>query len=1061
MSNRWKILSDTVCSLRKSSPNFNNDLHRVHQEATILLQTVQQTVSKLTNLPSVTFCLELIVLLELLTDIVTSGFFPTAISSVLQILIHVQTLPFDDILPLSDSIASLTTNCNAMNSYNKSTSMPYTIYFNPTIRSNLQMAETMPRVSEYNASLHISERPWLLPKIALSISTFPDYLQRLYLAFKASLTSKVCTDLKHALHHGSLNLYDVKEMRFLHNDTTVPIRRVVHSSARWSIDVVLLVERNSNATNATNATNASNATNATKHSQTNGNQTNDDQPAMTYVPELNRKTRNSTVDDEPKDMDIDVDVDVDLEDIHQQGELDAVEEEEREESRRQQAISGGMGYGLMVWSMTSACNELQGIKIQQCQQYHNDNNKHENKTKVIMEIHAQVTEGFVSFWKKLENQIPTTLYLMDPRTCGTDAVLRVLEGIAVHGAKNERGKVENTSSHEQLHLIVPQWLTMLGIGNPYRLLPIEKKNTCNMMGLCGSNLQPLLQKLVPSNESCNNVSFDANGNTSHSTFLTTNKKYPYPTQQLAILSSLIMPLTLIVGPPGTGKTDTVGWSLAVLCENVCKIDHERIIITAHSNAALDQMVLRLLALYDSFATSSTSSTSSVSSASSTSSASSWSPVILRLGHTNSMNDTVSSRCSMPSLISSFSSSGHQRPRRQDIMARANVIAMTVAGACLRRFSFKGTIGALVMEEAAKITQPEAVALLSYNPQRVVMVGDPLQLAPVINNEEVRQRTHLDISLFERLLNLNTPHIVLDQQGRASPEICNLYRWRYSTLNDLPNVMERTQQSNVHNRCILDFINVSSGTTHNEICHKEGIVIAGLINYLVQECQILSSNITVLSPYRAQRSYLKELLSMCNLGSIATVDEYQGLQNEIIVISLVHRGQNGPSKFLSDHRRINVMTSRAKQCCFFVGRKETYENVGDWCKIIQIIDTYQSKVSKDVMDQWNLKMNEIVHTDPGDQVMDDVVVVMDDVVSNQEMVEDIHNLFNPLHCRLIGSHVAEEMQLSSAAIETIRDFILKKMLNKWSLEKASSIVYECRDVVFDMMVRKAAEKCKIF
>ena len=46
----------------------------------------------------------------------------------------------------------------------------------------------------------------------------------------------------------------------------------------------------------------------------------------------------------------------------------------------------------------------------------------------------------------------------------------------VHGAKNERGKVENTSSHEQLHLIVPQWLTMLGIGNPYRLLPIEKKH---------------------------------------------------------------------------------------------------------------------------------------------------------------------------------------------------------------------------------------------------------------------------------------------------------------------------------------------------------------------------------------------------------------------------------------------------------------------------------------------------------------------------------------------------------------------------------------------------------
>ena len=111
------------------------------------------------------------------------------------------------------------------------------------------------------------------------------------------------------------------------------------------------------------------------------------------------------------------------------------------------------------------------------------------------------------------------------------------------------------------------------------------------------------------------------------------------------------------------------------------------------------------------------------------------------------------QCSMKAILSrreenqglgnryeSYGSYHHQRGAKQraDLLRNANVIAMTVSGACLRRFSFRGhSVGAMICEEAAKITQPEAVAILSYNPKRVIMVGDPLQLAPVIRHVEVR------------------------------------------------------------------------------------------------------------------------------------------------------------------------------------------------------------------------------------------------------------------------------------------------------------------------------------
>ena len=74
-----------------------------------------------------------------------------------------------------------------------------------------------------------------------------------------------------------------------------------------------------------------------------------------------------------------------------------------------------------------------------------------------------------------------------------------------------------------------------------------------------------------------------------------------------------------------------------------------------------------------------------------------------------------------------------------------------------------------------------------------------------------------------------------------------------------------------------------------------------------------------------------------------------------------------------------------------------------------------------------------------------------------VIKDVHGLSNPLHCRLVGSHLVEEMQWSAASIESIRDYILMRVLNKMSAEKADSFVYGCRDAVFDLMVKKVHEK----
>lgn len=87
---------------------------------------------------------------------------------------------------------------------------------------------------------------------------------------------------------------------------------------------------------------------------------------------------------------------------------------------------------------------------------------------------------------------------------------------------------------------------------------------------------------------------------------------------------------------------------------------------------------------------------------------------------------------------------------------------------------------VIMEEAAQITEIENfIPLALQNPQngelplqRIVLCGDHLQNSPIIQNLAFRQYANLEQSLFQRLVRLGVPTIMLDQQGRARPRSQN-------------------------------------------------------------------------------------------------------------------------------------------------------------------------------------------------------------------------------------------------------------------------------------------------
>ena len=159
----------------------------------------------------------------------------------------------------------------------------------------------------------------------------------------------------------------------------------------------------------------------------------------------------------------------------------------------------------------------------------------------------------------------------------------------------------------------------------------------------------------------------------------TNKRKLYTAQRAAVWSSILRKLTILIGPPGTGKTDTLLEIINTLAYNFCRKVRQRMLVVSHSNRALDQLYEAVVEFYK------------IESAR-LHAPELWVPDMVRLG------------------------GAYNKTSRYDIV-NADIVFMTCTGCATRRFSMKWEFDIVIAEEAAKITQPEALPFL-YNPSRL-------------------------------------------------------------------------------------------------------------------------------------------------------------------------------------------------------------------------------------------------------------------------------------------------------------------------------------------------------
>ena len=413
---------------------------------------------------------------------------------------------------------------------------------------------------------------------------------------------------------------------------------------------------------------------------------------------------------------------------------------------------------------------------------------------------------------------------------------------------------------------------------------------------------------------------------------------------------------LLIGPPGTGKTSM---ALRFLVEEALVSDSnlpspsgeglgERlpssILLTAYTNRAVDEICDML---------------------------SSAGIDYLRIGKRFSCAPRFRSHL-LQQLIEDQPQLDAIRQRLLDV--RVVVGTTTSLQAQPSLFAMK-SFSMVIVDEASQILEPQLVGLLCQVP-KFILIGDHKQLPAVVQQSEAESEvtdeklreiglTNCRNSLFERLLNLHTPHStllvprsslpavgILRRQGRMHPDIAewpNRMFYRRENLQPVP-LPHQKEESKEPRIVFIPSENSNSNTSpsgggregasfSDKVNPSEARIVASELKKIIEEYGAdfnPDKTVGVIVPYRNQISMIRreiEALAIPELLkiSIDTVERYQGSQRDVIIYSttVTHRYQLDflcANTFVEDDavidRKLNVALTRARSRMIITGHEPT-------------------------------------------------------------------------------------------------------------------------------------------
>ncbi len=405
-------------------------------------------------------------------------------------------------------------------------------------------------------------------------------------------------------------------------------------------------------------------------------------------------------------------------------------------------------------------------------------------------------------------------------------------------------------------------------------------------------------------------------------------------------------VTLIHGPPGTGKTTTV---IALAKELVMR--EERVMLTAASNTAVDLLALK--ASEEGLSVLRVGNPARIDEK-----IESMTPegIVMQHEHYSDIKKFRKEAAELRRMASKYKRSFGKAEREQrklilqeaknrvkeaiqlenylfDLaVQKADVICCTLIGSTnslIRNIEFD----TVIIDEAAQAPEPATWVPIS-KANKVVFAGDPFQLPPVVKSDAAI-KGGLMLTLMEKLLN-RLPTALLRVQYRMRPVIMEFSN-RFFYQNQL--IANETLVNPASLSDALLFIDTSGKAWDEELNFEtksytnpsEANFIVHLFPYFLTNWGLQHLKTGLISPYQQQVKLLQELFNnnksnfLDDFPEIQTIDSFQGQERDAIIVSLVRSNQKSEIGFLKDYRRMNVAMTRAKHKLLLIGDSSTLGN----------------------------------------------------------------------------------------------------------------------------------------
>ena len=279
-----------------------------------------------------------------------------------------------------------------------------------------------------------------------------------------------------------------------------------------------------------------------------------------------------------------------------------------------------------------------------------------------------------------------------------------------------------------------------------------------------------------------------------------------------------------------------------------------------------------------------------------------------------------------------------------VLKTQKIIGATIIGASVQLSLIKKLAPKVVLvEEAAEVLESCLVAVLSKSVQKLILIGDHRQLKPQVDTYHLRREHNFHISMMERLIKIGFPYEKLLRQGRMRPEFSCMLKDIYPEYQDFPGLeAERKTITCLPHSMFFwshQFFENKERSVKNS---SEANMVVALALFFIAS-GVKEADVTILCAYLGQVQLVRKLYREMNplqpsrdktkqLIDIRTIDEYQGDENEFVIISLTRSNTNGKIGFLNESERRCVAQSRAKCGLYFVGDASMFRKSKTW-KII--------------------------------------------------------------------------------------------------------------------------------